>query len=615
MAKKNKGITLIALIITIVVMLILVAVSVNVLIKSNLIGTAEKAAKKQTDATIFEEVKVAYSGAYTGQYLENTPLAKIMERELRKQDSTAEVLGDKENLLIKYKERELVLKNGEITDETVATKVTDTTPGVLAGEGTAESPYLIQSIEDLVAFSNNVNNGTTYEGKYVNLELTLDFKSENSYVDPSNMNGLTTGSGFTPIGGKGVKFAYSGTTATAFGAGEFIANFFKGTFDGKGNYIKNLYINGESDESNTEGYTVGLFGANAGTIKNLNVTGNITGTMSHSKNFAETSFGVGGIVGLNNTGGKIENCSNYAEIKAVINNASCHAGVSGIVAGNWYAEISNCKNYGNVTLEGESSNGFACGLGGIAGGTYGTSNVTNCSNYGTISNEGSKYMGATGGLIGASSGNMNDADVNKVNLTIENCNNYGVVKTGKLTSNGEVPGEMFSIAQLVGIFGYAQGSNYLKNCNNSYDSVIDCEKEVPMLLGVIMIFNEKIIVENLKTEGTITFNNATNVTFVTNILGSLSETKGAITIKNCESNLNININAKSGEKLTVSGYTDAPLNGTKYNGKIQITADKTTSAQGEDGVNAEIKIAGENDAYILNGEQKNGSDRDPNMQM
>ena len=40
--KKNKGITLIALIITIIVMLILVAVSVNILIKSNLIGVAEK---------------------------------------------------------------------------------------------------------------------------------------------------------------------------------------------------------------------------------------------------------------------------------------------------------------------------------------------------------------------------------------------------------------------------------------------------------------------------------------------------------------------------------------------------------------------------------------------
>ena len=44
--ERNEGITLVALIITIVVMLILVAVSVNVVVKSNLIGTAEKAVDK-----------------------------------------------------------------------------------------------------------------------------------------------------------------------------------------------------------------------------------------------------------------------------------------------------------------------------------------------------------------------------------------------------------------------------------------------------------------------------------------------------------------------------------------------------------------------------------------
>ena len=44
--RKEKGITLVALIITIIVMLILVAVSVNVVVKSNLIGTAEKTVEK-----------------------------------------------------------------------------------------------------------------------------------------------------------------------------------------------------------------------------------------------------------------------------------------------------------------------------------------------------------------------------------------------------------------------------------------------------------------------------------------------------------------------------------------------------------------------------------------
>ena len=51
MQNRNKGITLVALIITIVVMLILVAVSVHVLIKSNLIGTAERTVDKYKTAS------------------------------------------------------------------------------------------------------------------------------------------------------------------------------------------------------------------------------------------------------------------------------------------------------------------------------------------------------------------------------------------------------------------------------------------------------------------------------------------------------------------------------------------------------------------------------------
>lgn len=44
--KNQKGITLVALIITIIVMLILVAVSVAVVINSNLLGAADQATEK-----------------------------------------------------------------------------------------------------------------------------------------------------------------------------------------------------------------------------------------------------------------------------------------------------------------------------------------------------------------------------------------------------------------------------------------------------------------------------------------------------------------------------------------------------------------------------------------
>lgn len=48
--KGNKGITLVALVITIVVMLILVAVTVAVVVNSDLIGSAEKAGNAYKDA-------------------------------------------------------------------------------------------------------------------------------------------------------------------------------------------------------------------------------------------------------------------------------------------------------------------------------------------------------------------------------------------------------------------------------------------------------------------------------------------------------------------------------------------------------------------------------------
>lgn len=48
--KNQKGITLVALIITIIVMLILVAVSVAIVIQSNLIGNTENATNKYNKA-------------------------------------------------------------------------------------------------------------------------------------------------------------------------------------------------------------------------------------------------------------------------------------------------------------------------------------------------------------------------------------------------------------------------------------------------------------------------------------------------------------------------------------------------------------------------------------
>ena len=91
--KRNKGITLIALIITIIVMLILVAVSVNILIKSNLIGTAEKTVNKYKTASEEENSGVIEINGkkYNSieDYINNKPLSTIkIKMEVTHEDTT-----------------------------------------------------------------------------------------------------------------------------------------------------------------------------------------------------------------------------------------------------------------------------------------------------------------------------------------------------------------------------------------------------------------------------------------------------------------------------------------------------------------------------------------------
>lgn len=149
--------------------------------------------------------------------------------------------------------------------------------------------YEIYTIDDLVAFSKSVNSGITYKGGTVKLMKNLDFKDAKSYTDISLISSLTSGEGFIPIGNMDSRF--------------------KGTFDGQGFEIKNLYINTKNDY-------VGLFGCGEGvTIKNLSISGNIIGAdySEEEKDFSTHRY-VGGIIGYA-TYSYIEKCSNKCEIQ------------------------------------------------------------------------------------------------------------------------------------------------------------------------------------------------------------------------------------------------------------------------------------------------------------
>ena len=82
--KKNKGITLIALIITIIILLILVGVSLNLLIKGDLFGSAEKAvegtnAKVNEQQTRVDELMGELGRVEEQQRQDNLPGTRVTE--------------------------------------------------------------------------------------------------------------------------------------------------------------------------------------------------------------------------------------------------------------------------------------------------------------------------------------------------------------------------------------------------------------------------------------------------------------------------------------------------------------------------------------------------------
>ena len=242
-------------------------------------------------------------------------------------------------------------EDGNIEIYELEKKYQDIVDNAEKGDNELEVALEIDSIEDLVKFSNDVNSGNTYENKMVKLIKTLDFEDDSSYENPNrkafgdlNANGVVeglkeeltnkNGCGFTPIGSSDGN----------------LVNTFKGVFDGQKNEIRNLYINSKK-------YNVGLFGNATYKIKNVGITGEIIG-----ENY------VAGIVASSNNTVSIINCYNKCDIN-VGNYAYAVAGIA--VEG----KIINCYNTGNI-------HGGEGGAGGIGSGV-----IINCYNTGTISSK------------------------------------------------------------------------------------------------------------------------------------------------------------------------------------------------------------------------------------
>lgn len=241
---------------------------------------------------------------------------------------------------------------------------------------TEENMIEIDSADELKSFRDDVNNGDTYEGKYVYLtsDIMLDGSEE-----------------WEPIG------KYDSTSTNP---DEDINRCFMGIFDGKFHKISGVSIN------STRG--TGLFALikNA-TIKNLGITesyingsaavGAIVGYAYNNSHICNcynkatvtgTDRYVGGIVGYARNDVRIENCYNAGTITGQYD----IGGISGELN---VGQILNCYNTGEIH---GTTIGDVVYVGGISGNITRNTMIENSYSIGKITAENSRYL--KGGIAG-----------------------------------------------------------------------------------------------------------------------------------------------------------------------------------------------------------------------
>jgi hypothetical protein len=399
------------------------------------------------------------------------------------------------------------------------------------GSGTQEDPLQIETAEQLAAYAYAVNNIRLPEELPESPFLILI-----NDIDLSNYGEeYSGGKGWVPIG----RFDYDYYYDYDYDLPKDLYAF-KGTFDGNGKKISNLYIN-RADMGE-----VGLFGyVNNGTIKNLTVEdGSVTGW-----------FDVGGIVGwLEN--GAIDNCSFSGSVTGVSTFDEEY--------GEWYSDdiggiagridmprIENCENTGSV-----SGDDVSCNVGGIAGSLnlyQGDESsdyfIRNCSNNGNVT--GGSYVGGIAGNSSASTeGCLNTGLVHGVCADIGSSFYVGGIAGFQgndmisCVNTGDVTGEADMVGGLTGdlVFGTMQ------NCYNS-GKVSAVGGNVGGLVGEAAV------------ESTIqSCVNAGPVSGGANNIGGLAGSLKASTIQNCINYADVSVN-ESAIAINVAGVAGLIQNG------------------------------------------------------
>ena len=236
------------------------------------------------------------------------------------------------------------------------------------GSGTEQSPYLINSVDTLLAFAQSVNDGEDYEDKYIALGGNLDLSGEDWVPIGKSDHGKTTG--------------------------------FAGTFDGQGYTVS--HVSCGSGSAPTAYEADGFFGVVSGTVRNLNVQ---IDKFYNDYDAANDYTYAGGLVGLLERNGVIDHCSVTGGSQAFSINSSTKAAIGGLVGqmqsgsmvANSWSDLG--LNYGTISM-----NEAEVAMGGICGKQAQNSLIANSASFGSV--PGFIYTGTIriGGLAGYTGG-------------------------------------------------------------------------------------------------------------------------------------------------------------------------------------------------------------------
>lgn len=488
---KNKGITLIALVITIIVLLILAGVSIATLTgDSGILKQASKAKEETKLSEVKEKVNLMILD-YEMEKVENGNLKLLAYFEGQKDKGEIEdvVENQEGNIEVTVDGYIVVIDQGSLTiiDIREADYIigTYTIIGYHQDKNIIEIAISFKSDTNIKAVICPNNETKTFSQKEIEVDYeVVDGKKYEFIVESDDKRqkyiiqtkGTTVGNKVNSEEGlkevaQLVNFGctYENKVVTI---GKDInlkgnqdnqwipigneTNNFKGTLEGNNKVISNLYI--DSNEKNQA-----FIGWNAGTIKDITIV---------DSSVKSTSENAAAIVGYNDDSGKIENAHNQS-CTVIVDNANGLANAGGI-CGFSSGIIKGCSNNANISANTKVKvcNAVA---GGIVGGTNTNNNIfagkceiLECYNTGDIIATSSSRCGYAGGILGI---------VNIERLMIQNCYN-----TGKIISRG-IPGggPSYKYANSGGIIGYTATDLECSNCYNI--GIIEAQQHAGGILG------------------------------------------------------------------------------------------------------------------------------------